>query len=134
MEQHTQSTQATELIDELLGALGFESFEEIDVGFSIQIENSPFMDLHVEKPRSDNLAISHYRGENGRQTPDPSWIFQSITNKRRFQPITCRLPSPSDSKHDPDGLENADPLLSVHIKNIREQGFIEAAKTTRGAP
>lgn len=132
MMKTTADTQtANELISDLLEALGFESVEEIDDGAVIQIENGGFMDLYVEKQVSGTVTLSHYIERNLDRIPDPSVTFKEVEG--RYVPTQLRQKTALGrirDEHDPDGLDGVQDFINMFTRNLRQQGFVEAAADT----
>lgn len=132
--QATLSTDITnELIDDLLAALGVESFEEVELGAAFKIENGAFMDLHVEKTSPDTLSLAHYYKQNGDLIPDPSWEFKRVArgDEVHYIPIKLRQPRALGvgvrEEYNPEGLAGVQDFLGTFSKNLREQGFVSTA-------
>jgi len=132
--QTTLSTDITnELIDDLLAAFGVDSFEAMDLGAAFKIENGAFMDLHVEKTSPDTLSLAHYYKQNGDLMSDPSWEFKRVVrgDEVHYIPLELRQPRALGvgvrEEYNPDGLAGVQDFLGTFSKNLREQGFVEAA-------
>lgn len=119
------------VLTDLLANLGVESVSEMELGeaYEVDMSDTVFMDLHVEKVRPNRLSIAHYYEQNGDLCPDPDVVFKPVED--RFVPVeifrksvlgaTCEL--------DPDGVTGNSDFLETWAKNLRTQGHVEAAKT-----
>jgi hypothetical protein len=112
--------------------------------FSLCVENEGWMSLTIESwPASDPLhgekrrvLVAHYAVSGGRRLPDPELEMTDVGFPIRLRqtvfgvmetPILWRDPKTGQVMINIRGKQNIAELLRIWAKNIKAQGFIEAA-------
>jgi len=131
MQTQAENETMNTVLAEILVNLGVESVESMELGeaYKIDMSDTTFMDLHVEKVRPNRLSIAHYVKQNGDLCRDPEIVFKQVGEG--FVPVELQQDTvfKPHYKHDQDGLSGIDDLLERWGENLREQGHVEAAKT-----
>lgn len=132
------------ILNKIIDALNMRHEFETSNHFHVRIPNEPYMDLIIEAwnaPESYNgekrhISIAHYFVQNGDSIADPEVVIgehgyphqftQWTTKGSRCYPIYWK----EDDKTMVDLYQRQDTLsfLRIWTRNLREQGFIEAAK------
>jgi len=131
MKQTTDSETMNGVLGDLLANLGFESVSDMELGeaYHIDMEDTPFMDLHVEKTRPDRLSVTHYVESRGDLCRDPEVVFKQ--DGEQFIPVEFQLDNLLGGKyeHDENGIEGMGEYLDSWGRNLQTQGHVEAATT-----
>jgi len=112
-----------EAISEMLGKLGVPSVAEMNVNENYTITVDGFEDLTIEKIGDGRLSVGHYYTQRGDLMSDPEVVF--VVNDSEWQPVRFTQ-HPLVHEHDESGLDLSD-FLSTWDKNLRRQGFVDAA-------
>lgn len=122
------------VLTDLLTNLGVDSVDNMDLGeaYEIDMSETAFLDLHVEKVRPGRLSIAHYYEQNGDLCSDPDVVFKPVDG--RFVPVELTQQTAFGEKYrtDPNGLAGVNQLLERWGTNLRNQGHVEAAKDVDG--
>ena len=134
-----------ELAVELAKAAGKEDEWELSKQvnrhhFHLRIENEPFMPLVIEAWNTGEghiISVAHYWTQNGDALRDPEVVMMDEGRILSFQQDPYVYNEPAIREDTPGGVVwkvNPKIYASVHsftklwVRNIRAQGFIEAAK------
>lgn len=99
--------------------------------FTLKVANAPYMPLTIEVTGEGYVSVAHYFTQNGDAMRDPEIVF----NPKNWYGV--------EITQDPVGMyqrvrpncysKGIEELARVWAKNLREQGFIEAAARTQAA-
>jgi hypothetical protein len=121
----------------------FEEFERAE-DFTLRVENEPYMSLTIKSwPTPDPLQgeqrrvlVAHYYTAKGREYPDPELEMTERGFPVRLRqtvfgvmetPVLWRDPGTQQVLVNVKGKRDMAELLRIWAKNIKEQGFIDAA-------
>ncbi|MFC6770297.1 DUF6908 domain-containing protein [Halorubrum pallidum] len=110
-------------LKEILSNLGVESVEEMAINDPYTVEVPAHQDLTIEKVMPGKVSIGHYYRQRGDLMSDPEVWFDVEGDE--WTPISFSN-DPYAHEEDPDGLDLSE-FLQVWEKNLRSQGFVEAA-------
>ena len=108
---------------EILSNLGVESVVEMNVNENYTIAVDGFEDLTIEKIGDGRLSVGHYYTQRGDLMSDPEVVF--LVDEGEWRPVRFTQ-HPLVHEHDESGLNLCD-FLSMWDKNLRRQGFVDAA-------
>jgi hypothetical protein len=103
----------------------------------ISIENKPFMRLVVERIWKDQISLCHYGEQNGDPMRDPEVVFLIEGNEAKpvyflNDYVAVEHATVEDLFGDvpvkPGTQKDLDSFVKIWWRNIKEQGFFEAAK------
>jgi hypothetical protein len=108
----------------------------------IAIENPPFMRLAVERIWEDQISLCHYGEQNGDLMRDPEVVF--VIEGSEAKPVYFRNDYAGveestvedlfgDVSVKPGTQKDLDSFVAMWWRNIKEQGFFEAAKQSVAA-
>jgi hypothetical protein len=113
------------------------------VGAHTRVDNPPYMALVIEVIGTHLISVAHYGLQNGDLMADPEMVFSMATIDGSFLPVsyrndyvgTFRQCATVNAAGEVTGYvphEQRDQVAfsDVWAANLREQGFIEAAKKT----
>ena len=135
MQTETDGNEAmNRVLTDLLENLGVDSIGDMDLGeaYKIDMTDTVFMDLHVEKTQPNRLSVAHYDELNGDPLRDPEIVFKPVDGQ--FVPVEIQRHTVLGEQydHDPNGIAGVDGLLETWANNLREQGHVEAANDVDG--
>ena len=114
-------------IREILHAHGYDSVHEMDVGSMIEVElGETMMPLVIEKIDDRRVSVAHYHTQRGDLMADPDIVFH-VTQSGEWIPIEYTQ-HPHIYEHDPSGLSGAASFAETWDQNLKQQGYVAAAK------
>lgn len=114
-----------EAVKQILRELGFGSLDEVPRDDYWDIEVTGYMELTIERVSDTHISISHSYLQNGDVMRDPEIVFEVEDDE--WTPIEY-VQDPMVAQHDPDGLDEVETFAAQWNNNLKEQGFVEAAK------
>jgi len=108
---------------EILEQLGVDSVTGMAVNENYILEVDGYDDLTIEKIGDGRVSVGHYRTLRGDLMSDPEVVF--IVDDGEWRPVRFTQ-HPLAHEHDESGLDLSE-FLSTWNKNLRNQGFIDAA-------
>jgi len=108
----------------ILASLGIESIDEMNVNENYTVEVHGYEDLTIEKISPDRLSVAHHYVQRGDLMCDPEIVFH--IDNGVWTPVRFTQ-HPHVHRHDPTGLELGG-FVTQWSENLREQGFLDAAK------
>ena len=108
---------------EILEQLGVDSVTGMAVNENYTLEVDGYDDLTIEKIGDGRVSVGHYRTLRGDLMSDPEVVF--IVDNGEWRPVRFTQ-HPLAHEHDESGLDLSE-FLSTWNKNLRNQGFIDAA-------
>jgi len=108
---------------EILEQLGVDSVTGMTVNENYTLEVDGYDDLTIEKIGDGRVSVGHYRTLRGDLMSDPEVVF--IVDDGEWRPVRFTQ-HPLAHEHDESGLDLSE-FLSTWNKNLRNQGFIDAA-------
>jgi hypothetical protein len=115
-------------VKDILEQLGVDSVGEMGVNESYTVEVDGYEGLNIEKIGDGRLSVGHYYTQRGDLMSDPEVVFVVDNGEWRAVRYTQH---PLAHEHDEAGL-NLGEFLSTWNKNLRTQGFIDAATEPTG--
>ncbi|RKD95654.1 DUF6908 domain-containing protein [Halopiger aswanensis] len=112
-------------VKEILEQFGINSISELETGQTITVENNGYMDLVIEKVGEERVVVGHYYRQMGDRTADPEIVFK--VRNGDWIPVRYTQ-NPGVHQHDEDGLEPVQEFVKEWSRNLRIQGFVDAAK------
>lgn len=110
----------------------YESAIRNNESFALKVTNAPYMPLTIEVTGEGNVSVAHYFTQNGDAMRDPEIVF----NPKNWYGV--------EITQDPVGVyqrvrpncysRGIEDLARIWAKNLREQGFIEAAARQKVEP
>lgn len=126
-EHHMQT------IKQILQIYGIESVDEMTHDDYIKLEMDGQMPLCIEKVGDNRISVAHYYEQNHDLMRDPEIVFEVLDNGV-WMPVEY-IQDPFKYERDDNGIVEA---LSFAVntwdKNLREQGYVEAARETVSTP
>jgi len=142
-------TRFSDTIEAIVKAAGqYEDYLKSD-HFHLKIENGPYMDLVIESwwcnYQADILgvrhtSVAHYYEQNGDLMPDPDVVIDTgtgapieITQPPPFGYFRVRWSDPDNghamiNRYQDQAVRS---FLTIWSRNLREQGFVQAAKSMK---
>lgn len=111
-------------IKAILDIFGIESVSEMTVNDNYTLTVDGFEDLAIERIAEDRLSVGQYYQQRGDLCSDPEVVF--VVEDGNWRPVRYTQ-HPIIHQHDERGID-LDGFLSTWDRNLREQGFIEAAE------
>jgi len=108
---------------DILQRLGVDSVAEMEVNENYTVEVDGYENLTIEKIGDDRVSVGHYHTYRGDLMSDPEVVF--VVDSGDWRPVRFTQ-HPLAHDHDESGLD-LDEFLSTWNKNLRNQGFIDAA-------
>lgn len=103
-----------------------------------RVDNEPYQRLCIEAISDNTISVAHYYEMNGDLVPDPDMVF--LVENGNWYPISFQNQMKYEDavKYDGNGqiiaiMNNIRSMVlfsQMWAKNIKEQGFLEAAKET----
>lgn len=115
-------------IRDILHAHGYTSIDALDVGDHIEIdpETPGMMPLVIEKVGKRRISVAHYYTQRGDLMADPDIVFH-VTTDGTWIPIEYTQ-HPHIYQHNETGLTGAKVYAETWNRNLRQQGYVDAAK------
>lgn len=114
-------------IKEILHIHGIESVADMTYDDYIKLEVDGYMPLCIEKVDETRISAAHYYVQNHDYMRDPEIVFE-VRDDGNWVAIEY-IQVPITYQRDEDGLVEAMAFaVNTWDKNIREQGFVEAAR------
>lgn len=108
---------------DILQRLGVDSVAEMGVNENYTVEVDGYENLTIEKIGEDRVSVGQYYISRGDLMSDPEVVF--VVDSGDWRPVRFTQ-HPLAHDHDESGLD-LDEFLSTWNKNLRNQGFIDAA-------
>jgi hypothetical protein len=135
-------TRFTEVIEGIIHAAGGPEAHEKNGHYHLRVENEPYMPLVVESwngPQRDKdglpvtyISVAHYFKQNGDTVPDPEVLILSngepIELSQALGYSRCAWFEKGRLQVNPVVSKDIQRFLNIWAKNIKEQGFIQAAR------
>lgn len=119
-------------IKEILQIHGIESVTEMTIDDYIKLDVDGHMPLCIEKVGDSQISVAHYYVQNHDYMRDPEIVFEVLDDT--WIPIEY-IQDPFKYEYDENGLIAAMAFAVITWdKNIREQGFVEAARAAVSSP
>ncbi len=115
----------TKTVRESLARHGVESVDQMDVSESYSVDVPGFDTLTIEKVAPERLSVAHHRVQRGDLMCDLEVVFRVESNG--WVPVEYTQ-HPRLHQHDEFGLQ-LDGFVEKWNRDLREQGFLEAAAT-----
>ena len=109
---------------EILASFGVESIDEMTVNESYTVEVHGYEELTIEKIGPDRLSVAHHYVQRGDLMCDPEIVFH--IDNGVWRPVRYTQ-HPGIHQHNPAGVDVED-FVTQWSENLREQGFVDAAK------
>ena len=108
---------------EILKQLGVDSVTGMAVNENYILEVDGYESLTIEKIGDDRVSVGQYYQQRGDTMSDPEIVF--VVDSGEWRPVRFTQ-HPLAHEHDESGLDLSE-FLSTWNKNLRNQGFIDAA-------
>jgi hypothetical protein len=111
----------------ILQAHGYESAADMPVGEPVRVElgGPAQMPLVIEKIGEDRLSVAHYYTQMGDLMSDPEIVFH--IDNGEWTPVRYTQ-HPHIHQHDEDGLPDVAAFAADWSRNLKQQGYVEAAE------
>lgn len=128
MRSKTQGTATgdtpMDTVTEIVQAHGYDSVHDMAVGDHIKVEHNHQMPLTIEKIGDNRLSVAHYYTQRGDLMSDPEVVFR--LDGDTWVPVRYTQ-HPRIHHHDESGLKTLKSFVNTWDRNLRKQGFLEAA-------
>jgi len=107
----------------ILEQLGVDSIAEMGVNENYTVKVDGYESLTIEKIGDNRISVGQYYTSRGDLMSDPEVVF--VVDDSEWRPVRFTQ-HPLAHEHDESGLDLSE-FLSTWNKNLRNQGFIDAA-------
>lgn len=118
-------------IQEILRHYGYDAVSDVPVGEHIKLEIDGFEDLVIEKTGHMTISVAQYYEQRGDLMADPDIVFRVIGDD--WIPIEYTNHGLSQYRYSESGLPHLAGLVKTWDKNLKAQGFVEAARQAASA-
>lgn len=123
-------------VKDILQAHGYDSIHEIKIGEAVEVEldSEAMMPPVIEKVADDRLSVAHYYEQNMDLVRDPEVVFRVDANGEWTAVEYIHDPFTYERDDDDVGLPDVQEFAEKQwSKNLREQGYVEAARAAASA-
>lgn len=121
--------QPVETAQQILEHNGIQNpVEEMEIGERYEIPadyTAADMDLTIEKVREQEISVAHYYKQRGDLMRDPEIVYR--VEDGDWIPVEYTQ-DPGIYQRDDTGLSSVEDFAETWDRNLRKQGFIEAAE------
>jgi len=135
-------TKFTEVIEGIIKAAGGPEGYEKEGHYHLRVENEPYMPLVIESwdgPQRDEsglpvtyISVAHYFKQNGDTVPDPEVLILSNGQPIEISQVLgysrCAWFEKGRLQVNPVVSKDIQGFLNIWAKNLKEQGFVQAAR------
>ena len=120
-------------IETILEIYGIESVDDMTYHDYIKLEADADMPLCIEKVAENRISVAHYYEQNHDYIRDPEIVFEVLDDGSWV--AVEYIQDPFIYKRDEGGLYEALAFaVNTWDKNLRKQGFVEAARAAVSSP
>lgn len=112
-------------IIDILEILGYDDPTDVPINENITLERTGYMDLTIERVRETKISVAHYHTQRGDLMRDPEIVFDFAGDE--WTPVQYTQ-DPRIYQYNEDGLEDIDNFATRWNQNLKNQGFVTAAK------
>lgn len=109
---------------DIIEAHGYDSAQDMEMGDHIKVEVDGFEDLSIEKILENKLSVMQTYTQRGDLMRDPEIVFDVSGDE--WVAIELRM-DPHTHMIDDNGVDE-DGFTELWNKNLRDQGFVDAAR------
>lgn len=113
-----------EIVEKILGRLGYQSVETMEINDGVTLQSDGFDDLSIEKVGSNLISVSQHYVQRGDVMCDPEVVFRIEDGE--WIPVEY-IQHPRVHEYDDNGLY-LDGLIDTWNMNLKEQGFLKEAE------